>query len=133
LSFVIETPFGNGCCFEKPVITTTDPYERFSALSVFATIRKTETLVPPPTFEFRQNIYISFLFQEIDIEDKTKCPFDYVEVFSGTGPQAPSLGRFCGKQPPRMVKSRGHKMAIKFHSDKMVNSKGFRARYTAGQ
>jgi len=75
--------------------------------------------------------HLQLTFLEIDIEDKTKCPFDYVEVFSGTGPQAPSLGRFCGKQPPRMVKSRGHKMAIKFHSDKMVNSKGFRARYTA--
>ncbi|KAJ7379470.1 Bone morphogenetic protein 1 [Desmophyllum pertusum] len=81
-------------------------------------------IVPPGS-------HLQLNFQQIDIEDAKKCTFDYVEVLSGTGQQAESLGRYCGKQVPGIVASRAHKMAIKFRSDKMVNSKGFRAQYTA--
>ena len=77
--------------------------------------------------------FMFYLFQEIDIEDEANCPYDFVEVFTGTGQQADSLGRFCGKRLPGTVTSRGHKMAIKFRSDKRLNFKGFRAQYTAGQ
>lgn len=77
--------------------------------------------------------FLFYLFQEIDIEDEENCPYDFVEVFTGTGPQADSVGRFCGKRLPGTVTSRGHKMAIKFRSDKRLNFKGFRAQYTAGQ
>lgn len=79
-----------------------------------------------------QGSHIQLTFQEIDIEQDKKCTFDYVEVFSGTGQQAESLGRYCGRQvPSSLLVSRAHKMSVKFHSDKMVNSKGFRAQYTA--
>lgn len=75
--------------------------------------------------------HLELTFTEIDIEEKTGCPFDYVEVFSGSGKQAHSLGRYCGRRVPRTLRSRSHKMAVKFRSDKRVSSKGFRAEYKA--
>lgn len=76
--------------------------------------------------------HIQLTFQEIDIEDGKKCTFDYVEVFAGTGQQADSLGRYCGTTTPANIHfSRAHKMSVKFHSDKVMNKKGFRAQYTA--
>lgn len=74
--------------------------------------------------------HVQLTFRQIDIEDVQNCPYDFVQVFSGTGPNADSLGRFCGKQPPEMLTSRRHKMAVQFRSNKRVNSKGFRAQYT---
>ena len=82
-----------------------------------------------------QSTDLMFILQEIDIEERkqNKCPFDYVEVFSGSGNHTNSLGRFCGKQRPKTLISRIHKMAVKFRSDKKVNAKGFRAEYKAGK
>lgn len=75
-----------------------------------------------------------FLFQEINIERGAsgKCVFDYVQVFSGTGQEAESLGRYCGKQDPIKLASKAHIMTVTFRSDKMFNSKGFKARFAAG-
>lgn len=77
--------------------------------------------------------HLQLTFKEIDIEERkqNKCPSDYVEVFSGSGKHSNSLGRFCGKQRPKTLISRTHKMAVKFRSDKKVNAKGFRAEYKA--
>jgi len=75
--------------------------------------------------------HIQLEFEVFDIEDGDKCPYDYVEVFSGTGQQAESLGRYCGKQRPDTLTSRAHKMMIKFASDEKVAKKGFQVRYTA--
>ena len=84
-------------------------------------------------YELRNNKLLIISFQDIDIEEGRKCIFDYVQVFSGTGQHAVSLGRFCGQNRPDPLISRAHKMMIKFRSDKMLNGKGFKARYTAGQ
>ncbi|XP_048589480.1 tolloid-like protein 1 isoform X2 [Nematostella vectensis] len=65
------------------------------------------------------------------IEEAKECRYDYVEVFSGTGHQAESLGRICGNNLPSPFRSRAHKMLIKFHSDSLIAKRGFKARYTA--
>ena len=68
------------------------------------------------------------------IEDEENCTSDFVEVFAGSSTQAAnSLGRYCGKQRPGLLRSRGHKMAVKFRSNKRANFKGFKAQYRAGQ
>ena len=86
-------------------------------------------------FSRNQSTDSMFILQEIDIEERkqNKCPFDYVEVFSGSGKQSNTLGRFCGKQRPKTLISRTHKMVVKFRSDKRVNAKGFRAEFKAGK
>ena len=86
-------------------------------------------------FSRNESTDLMFILQEIDIEERkqNKCPSDYVEVFSGSGKHSNSLGRFCGKQRPKTLISRTHKMAVKFRSDKKVNAKGFRAEYKAGK
>ncbi|XP_020628103.1 tolloid-like protein 1 [Orbicella faveolata] len=75
--------------------------------------------------------HVQLEFRDIDIEGGVKCRYDFVEVFSGTGQQAESLGRYCGMQRPNTLTSRAHKMMIKFGSDSMIAKKGFRVRYTA--
>ena len=61
-----------------------------------------------------------------------KCVDDYVQVYSGIGQEAESLGRYCGKQDPIKLASTAHTMTVKFHSDKTSNSKGFKAVFAAG-
>lgn len=76
--------------------------------------------------------HIQLTFNEIDIEYHENCSLDYVEVFSGTGQQAVSLGRYCGRRISADIHfSRAHKMLVKFHSDKLISHTGFRAQYTA--
>ena len=73
-------------------------------------------------------------FKTFALEDDKKCRYDYVEPFSGTGQQAQSLGRFCGKVlPPGPLASRAHKMMVKFHSDEYIAKRGFQARFTSGR
>ena len=75
-----------------------------------------------------------FILQEIDIEGGVtgKCVYDYAQVYSGIGQEAESLGRYCGKQDPIKLASTAHTMTVTFRSDKTFNSKGFKARFTAG-
>lgn len=56
-----------------------------------------------------------------------------MEIFSGTGNQATSLGRACGNQLPQPVSSRSHKMMIKFHSDALIAKRGFKAEFKASK
>ncbi|XP_067041555.1 tolloid-like protein 1 [Acropora muricata] len=75
--------------------------------------------------------HIQLTFRYMDIEEQQNCVSDYVEVFAGTSSQSESLGRYCGKQWPGMLRSRVHKMGVKFRSNRRINSKGFRAQYKA--
>lgn len=72
---------------------------------------------------------ISILCQFLQIEEANDCRYDYVEIFSGVGIHAKSLGRACGSLIPKPVVSRSHKMVIKFHSDALIAKRGFKARY----
>lgn len=79
-----------------------------------------------------QGSHIELTFQDMYIEDEENCTSDFVEVFAGSSTQAAnSLGRYCGKQRPGLLRSRGHKMAVKFRSNKRANFKGFKAQYRA--
>lgn len=71
--------------------------------------------------------------QFLQIEEANDCRYDYVEIFSGTGSQAESLGRVCGNSLPSPVLSKAHKMMIKFHSDALIAKRGFKTRYNASK
>ena len=39
-------------------------------------------------------------------------------------------GKYCGRTPPGLIKASAQSMYIKFHSDELVVSKGFKAEWT---
>ncbi|KAK3741569.1 hypothetical protein QZH41_012512 [Actinostola sp. cb2023] len=73
--------------------------------------------------------HIQLAYRFLQIEEANDCRYDYVEIFSGTGNQAESLGRACGNLIPEPVVSKSYKMMIKFHSDALIAKRGFKARY----
>ncbi|XP_031559878.1 tolloid-like protein 1 [Actinia tenebrosa] len=75
--------------------------------------------------------HVELNFRFLQIEEANDCRYDYVEIFSGTGGQAESIGRVCGNSLPSPVLSKAHKLMIKFHSDALIAKRGFKARYNA--
>ncbi|KXJ24165.1 Tolloid-like protein 1 [Exaiptasia diaphana] len=73
--------------------------------------------------------HIRLTYRFLQIEEANDCRYDYVEIFSGTGINAESLGRACGNLIPKPVVSKSYKMLIKFHSDALIAKRGFKARY----
>lgn len=82
---------------------------------------------------FSEN-HLNYIFQEINIETGVtgKCVYDYVQVYSGIGQGAESLGKYCGKLDSIILASTAHTMTVTFRSDKTFHSKGFNARFDAG-
>lgn len=64
-------------------------------------------------------------WSQFDIEYSPLCEWDYVEIFDGADRNAPSLGRFCGKEPPLYVRSTGQFITIAYITDQFVSSAGF--------
>jgi len=62
---------------------------------------------------------------QFDIEYSPTCEWDYLEIFDGPDRNSKSLGRFCGKEPPRYVKSTGPVLTIVFITDEFISSPGF--------
>ena len=71
-----------------------------------------------------QRLQLEFL--EFDVETHASCLWDYVEV-TGKNDTAYDLpNRFCGNVIPMVGKSYRH-LRIIFHSDSVVQRKGFKA------
>ncbi|XP_023438358.2 CUB domain-containing protein 2 [Dasypus novemcinctus] len=69
-------------------------------------------------------------FHTFDLEYHSTCGFDFLEIYNGASGDAGNLlGRFCGRVPPPPFSSAWHVMAVVFHSDKHVASRGFSAAY----
>uniref|UniRef100_A0A8D2ATK8 CUB domain containing protein 2 n=1 Tax=Sciurus vulgaris TaxID=55149 RepID=A0A8D2ATK8_SCIVU len=69
-------------------------------------------------------------FHTFDLEYHDTCGFDFLEIYNGaSGDKGNLLGRFCGRVPPPPFTSSWHVMAVVFHSDKHVASRGFSAGY----
>ncbi|XP_067665918.1 deleted in malignant brain tumors 1 protein-like [Haliotis asinina] len=62
--------------------------------------------------------------------EDTDCTRDYVEIFDGSSPNDPSLGRACGKSLLK-VKSTGNEVFIMFISDANIGDKGYLIQYRA--
>ncbi|XP_065583611.1 tolloid-like protein 1, partial [Artemia franciscana] len=69
-------------------------------------------------------------FGEMQLEISTVCRFDYVEIRDGESEDSPSLGRFCGRNLPPIIRSSSNHLFVKFRSDYSVSHGGFRARYS---
>ncbi|KAM3623175.1 uncharacterized protein V6R79_007971 [Siganus canaliculatus] len=55
---------------------------------------------------------------------------DYVQVYDGDTAGSSLLGKFCGGTLPTALESTGNSMVVRFKSDQIYNSKGFKATFT---
>ena len=69
-----------------------------------------------------------FVFKQGNGND---CQYDYIEVFDGPSPHSTKLGKFCGNVKPKVKRSSGHMMLIRFYADATVSKTGFRIKYYA--
>lgn len=63
------------------------------------------------------------------MESDHSCRYDYVEVRDGDNPKSPVIGRYCGEDSPRPVRSSGNSLHIRFVSDGYNNYDGFFATF----
>ncbi|XP_037592669.1 membrane frizzled-related protein isoform X2 [Cebus imitator] len=75
---------------------------------------------------------IELQFHNFSLEAQDECKFDYVEVYEISSSGAFSLlGRFCGAEPPSLLVSSHHELAVLFRTDHGISSGGFSATYLA--
>nr|XP_003923647.2 membrane frizzled-related protein [Saimiri boliviensis boliviensis] len=75
---------------------------------------------------------IELQFHNFSLEAQDECKFDYVEVYEISSSGAFSLlGRFCGAEPPALLVSSHHELAVLFRTDHGISSGGFSATYLA--
>ncbi|XP_066539114.1 cubilin [Hoplias malabaricus] len=76
------------------------------------------------------HVTVSFTDFELEMVN-SNCSHDAVEILDGDNYEAPSVGRYCGKNVPHPVTSFSNALVVNFVSDSSVTSKGFRATYMA--
>ncbi|TKS79508.1 CUB domain-containing protein 2 [Collichthys lucidus] len=76
---------------------------------------------------------IKLFFPAMDLEDRNslsdECDYDYVAVYDGESQTDPLLGRWCGKEQPSSLVSKGNKMLVVLSTDRNEARKGFTASY----
>jgi hypothetical protein len=76
---------------------------------------------------------IRIAFIDFDIEDHTKCSFDYIEISDIINGYVQNTQRFCGTIIPPFLLSNSNQIKLIFRSDVMASSRGFHLRYTTGE
>lgn len=73
----------------------------------------------------------------MDLEDRNslsdECDYDYVAVYDGESQTDTLLGRWCGKEQPSSLVSKGNKMLVVLSTDRNEARKGFTASYLGGK
>ncbi|XP_033102685.1 cubilin-like [Anneissia japonica] len=79
------------------------------------------TIVVDPIYK------VVLTFDPFNVEFQDTCKYDFLQVIDKAGD---TEKKFCGRySDPLIVQSTNNKVVIKFHSDNMTPSSGFRARY----
>ncbi|XP_057698672.1 ovochymase [Corythoichthys intestinalis] len=79
---------------------------------------------------------ITLTFTHFDLEAKdilsSKCADSVVvyDINGLTNTLHQKHGPFCGTKIPRSIKTKGNKLVVRFHSDLLIEAKGFRAYWT---
>ncbi|XP_056385185.1 complement C1r-A subcomponent-like isoform X2 [Hyla sarda] len=84
------------------------------------------------TYQIRveKGMHISLEFIEtFDIDDhpQATCPYDTLEIFEGDD----LVNTLCGRSPPRVIKTKSHKVDILFQTDDSGDSRGWKIFYTS--
>ncbi|XP_030015698.1 CUB domain-containing protein 2 [Sphaeramia orbicularis] len=76
---------------------------------------------------------IKLYFPVMDLEDRNslsdECDYDYIAVYDGDSQTDPLLGRWCGKDQPPSLISKGNKLLVVLSTDRNEAHKGFTASY----
>uniref|UniRef100_A0A3P8P3F5 Cubilin n=1 Tax=Astatotilapia calliptera TaxID=8154 RepID=A0A3P8P3F5_ASTCA len=78
-----------------------------------------------------QNNYISFFFNNFDVESHSNCQFDYLEIRNGSTADSPLIGKFCGSTLPSPVFPQSNQLYLRFKSDFSHSRDGFDATWTS--
>nr|XP_033495310.1 cubilin [Epinephelus lanceolatus] len=78
-----------------------------------------------------QNSYISFFFNNFDLESHTDCRFDYLEIRNGSTADSPLFDRFCGSTLPSPIFPQSNLLYLRFKSDFSNARDGFEATWTS--
>ncbi|XP_022244259.1 neuropilin and tolloid-like protein 2 [Limulus polyphemus] len=70
--------------------------------------------------DFRDNFHL---------EEANNCEYDYLEIRNGPHGYSDLLGRYCGSSFPPLLRSKDHRLWLKFSSDDSIEYLGFRAVY----
>ncbi|XP_066579431.1 cubilin [Amia ocellicauda] len=76
-----------------------------------------------------ENRVVELKFNTFQLEASSNCRFDHVAVYDGPDTSAPLLGKFCGRELPRTLKTSLNQMFIVFWTDYSIGGLGWRATY----
>ncbi|KAH3692443.1 hypothetical protein DPMN_194284 [Dreissena polymorpha] len=74
---------------------------------------------------------VAITFNPFNIEDHSRCSYDYVAIYNGIYPDSPLINRFCGGSPPDVVKTSGNTARVQFRTDGSNSNRGFQAFYSS--
>ena len=72
---------------------------------------------------------VEIVFSDFNLEDKTACSADWVQIMDGDGTEL--LKKSCGTTKPAKITSKTNRVKINFKSDSTYHYKGFRAEWKA--
>ncbi|KAM7390891.1 hypothetical protein PAMA_008881 [Pampus argenteus] len=78
-----------------------------------------------------QNSYISFFFNNFDVESHSNCQNDYLEIRNGSTADSPLIDRFCGTTLPNPIFPQSNLLYLYFKSDYSQARDGFEATWTS--
>ncbi|XP_078540817.1 embryonic protein UVS.2-like [Lissotriton helveticus] len=73
---------------------------------------------------------VSMTTTSFSVEPDSKCAADSLSIFDGAKTTSPLIGKYCGSKLVPPVTSTGNSLLLQFHSDEILNMKGFQASYT---
>ncbi|XP_065052551.1 uncharacterized protein LOC135681853 isoform X4 [Rhopilema esculentum] len=74
-----------------------------------------------------RNRKLALDFDLFDLEITSDCRYDYIEIRDGELPSDKLIGKYCGKDDVKGIRSTGNSLNIRFRSDQTSNFKGYRA------
>ncbi|XP_077124414.1 cubilin [Ranitomeya variabilis] len=81
------------------------------------------------TISVAPELYITFSFGALNLEEHNSCYYDYLEIKDGLMSSDPSIGKFCSTSSPAPIQTSGPYAWIHFHSDSTKTDKGFHMTY----
>lgn len=73
----------------------------------------------------------------MDLEDRDslseECDYDSVSVYDGASQTDALLGRWCGREQPSSLISKGNKLLVVLNTDRNEAHRGFAASYLGGE
>lgn len=80
---------------------------------------------------------VKLFFPFMDLEDRNslsgECDYDSVTVYDGDSQADAVLGRWCGRERPPSLISRGNKLLVVLRTDRNGAYRGFTAAYLGGK